>query len=47
VRPRGGSNKHSRRARASASARSGIWHCVEHEAAQRKVEFKRGLAPNL
>jgi hypothetical protein len=42
-----GSNKCSRRARANASARSGAWHGVEHEAAQREVEFKRGLAPNL
>jgi hypothetical protein len=47
VRPRGGSDKRSGRALASASARSGVWHCVEHEAAQREVEFKRGLAPNL
>jgi hypothetical protein len=23
------------------------WHGVEHEAAQRVVKFKRGLAPNL
>jgi hypothetical protein len=42
-----GSNKRSARARANASARSGAWHGVEHEAAQREVEFKRGLAPNL
>jgi hypothetical protein len=42
-----GSNKCSGRARANASARSGAWHSVEHEAAQREVEFKRGLAPNL
>jgi hypothetical protein len=32
---------------ANASVRSGAWHSVEHEAAQREVEFKRGLAPNL
>jgi hypothetical protein len=32
---------------ANASARSGAWHSVEHEAAQREVEFKRGLAPDL
>jgi hypothetical protein len=31
----------------SGRARSGAWHGVEHEAAQREVEFKRGLAPNL
>jgi hypothetical protein len=42
-----GSDKCSGRARANASARSGAWHGVEHEAAQREVEFKRGLAPNL
>jgi hypothetical protein len=47
VRPRGGSNKRSGRARASASARSGVWHSVEHEVAQREVVFKHGLAPNL
>jgi hypothetical protein len=45
--PRGGSDKRLGRARASASARSGVWHSVEHKAAQREVEFKRGLAPNL
>jgi hypothetical protein len=32
---------------ANASARSGVWHNVEHEAAQREVEFKCGLTPNL
>jgi hypothetical protein len=32
---------------ASASACSGTWHGVEHEAAQRVVKFKRGMAPNL
>jgi hypothetical protein len=42
-----GSDKRSGRARANASACSGAWHDVEHEAAQREVEFKRGLAPNL
>jgi hypothetical protein len=42
-----GFDKRSGRARANASARSGAWHGVEHEAAQREVEFKRGLAPNL
>jgi hypothetical protein len=42
-----GSDKRSGRARANASARSGAWHSVEHEAAKREVEFKRGLAPNL
>jgi hypothetical protein len=42
-----GSDKCSERARANASARSGAWHGVEHEAAQREVEFKRGLAPNI
>jgi hypothetical protein len=42
-----GSNKCSGRARANDSARSGAWHGVKHEAAQREVEFKRGLAPNL
>jgi hypothetical protein len=47
ARPRWGSDKCSGRARANASARSGAWHDVEHEAAQREVEFKRGLAPNL
>jgi hypothetical protein len=34
-------------ARASASAHSEPRHDVEHEAAQREVKFKRGLAPNL
>jgi hypothetical protein len=34
-------------ARASASACSGAWHDIEHEAAQRVVKFKRGMAPNL
>jgi hypothetical protein len=33
--------------RANASARSGAWHGVEHEAAQREVEFKSGLAPKI
>jgi hypothetical protein len=42
-----GSDKCSGRARVNASARSGAWHSVEHEAAQREVKFKRGLAPNL
>jgi hypothetical protein len=42
-----GSDKRSGHARANTSARSGAWHDVEHEAAQREVEFKRGLAPNL
>jgi hypothetical protein len=42
-----GSDKCSGRARANAGACSGAWHNVEHEAAQREVEFKRGLAPNL
>jgi hypothetical protein len=42
-----GSDKRSRRARANASARSGAWHDVEHEAAQREVKLKRRLAPNL
>jgi hypothetical protein len=42
-----GSDQCSGHARANASARSGAWHSVEHEAAQREVEFKRGLAPNL
>jgi hypothetical protein len=42
-----GFDRCSRHARANASARSGAWHGVEHEAAQREVEFKRGLAPNL
>jgi hypothetical protein len=42
-----GSDKRSGHARANASARSGAWHGVEHEAAQREVEFKRGFAPNL
>jgi hypothetical protein len=42
-----GSEKCSGHARANASARSGGWHSVEHEAAQREVEFKRRLAPNL
>jgi hypothetical protein len=42
-----GSDKFSGRARANASAHSGAWHDVEHEAAQREVEFKCGLAPNL
>jgi hypothetical protein len=42
-----GSDKCSGRARANASARSGAWHGVEHEAAQREVEFKCGLSPNL
>jgi hypothetical protein len=42
-----GSDKRSGRARANASARSDAWHSVEHEAAQREVKFKRGLAPNL
>jgi hypothetical protein len=42
-----GSDKCSGLARANASARSGARHSVEHEAAQREVEFKRGLAPNL
>jgi hypothetical protein len=42
-----GSDKRPRHARANASARSGAWHNVEHEAAQREVEFKRGLAPNF
>jgi hypothetical protein len=42
-----GSDKCSGHARANASARSGAWHDVEHEAAQREVEFKHGLAPNL
>jgi hypothetical protein len=27
----------------NASARSGVRHSLEHEAAQREVEFKRGL----
>jgi hypothetical protein len=31
----------------SGRARSGVWHSVEHEAAQREVEYKSGLAPNL
>jgi hypothetical protein len=44
---RWGSDKCSGHARANASVRSGAWHDVEHEAAQREVEFKRGLAPNL
>jgi hypothetical protein len=35
------------RAWANASASSGAWYGVEHEAAQREVKFKRGLAPNL
>jgi hypothetical protein len=43
----GGSDKRSERARASASARSGVWHNIEHEAAQREDVFKRGLAPNF
>jgi hypothetical protein len=43
----GGSDKCSGRAWASASACSGISHSVEHEAAQREVMFKRGLAPIL
>jgi hypothetical protein len=42
-----GSDKCSGRARVNASACSGAWHDVEHEAVQREVEFKRGLAPNL
>jgi hypothetical protein len=42
-----GFDKCSGRARANASARSGAWHDIEHEAAQREVEFKHGLAPNL
>ena len=42
-----GSDKRSGRARANASARSGAWHGVEHEAAQREVEFKSGLAPKI
>jgi hypothetical protein len=42
-----GSDKCSGRARVNASARSGAWHGVEHKAAQREVEFKHGLAPNL
>jgi hypothetical protein len=42
-----GSDKCSKHARENASARSGAWHDVEHEAAQREVEFKHGLAPNL
>jgi hypothetical protein len=41
-----GSDKCSGRVWANANARSGAWHGVEHEAAQREVEFKRGLAPN-
>jgi hypothetical protein len=41
------SDKCPGRAVANASARSGAWHGVEHEAAQREVKFKRGLAPNL
>jgi hypothetical protein len=42
-----GSDKCSGHARVNASACSGAWHSVEHKAAQREVEFKRGLAPNL
>jgi hypothetical protein len=42
-----GSEKCSGHAWANASARSGASHSVEHEAAQREVEFKHGLAPNL
>jgi hypothetical protein len=42
-----GSDKRPGHARVNASSRSGAWHDVEHEAAQREVEFKRGLAPNL
>jgi hypothetical protein len=42
-----GSDKCPGCARVNASARSGAWHGVEHEAAQREVKFKRGLAPNL
>jgi hypothetical protein len=42
-----GSDKCSGHTRANASAHSSAWHSVEHEAAQREVEFKRGLAPNL
>jgi hypothetical protein len=42
-----GSNKRPGRAGANASARSGAWHGAKHEAAQREVEFKRGLAPNI
>jgi hypothetical protein len=34
-----GSDRCSGHARANASARSGTWHDVEHEAAQREVEF--------
>jgi hypothetical protein len=45
--PRGGSDRRSWRARASASVRSSVWHIVEQEAAQREVVFKRGMAPNL
>jgi hypothetical protein len=41
-----GSNKRSGRARRTP-VRFGTWYSVEHEAAQREVEFKRGLAPNL
>jgi hypothetical protein len=36
-----GSDKRSGHARANTSVRSGAWHGVEHEAAQREVEFKR------
>jgi hypothetical protein len=43
----GGALTSARGVRADASARSGVWHSVEHEAAQREVKFKRGLAPNL
>jgi hypothetical protein len=46
-RGRGEALTSSGRARASASACSGIWHSVEHEATKREVVFKRGLAPNL
>jgi hypothetical protein len=42
-----GSDKRLGRALANTSARSGAWHSVEHEATQREVKFKRGLAPNL
>jgi hypothetical protein len=42
-----GSDNCSGHAQANATARSGAWHSVEHEAAQREVKFKRGLAPNL
>jgi hypothetical protein len=47
ARVRGGSDKCSGHAWASASVRSGVWHSVEHGAAQREVVFKRGLSPNL